>query len=455
MSKLIHEKYILPFMLGLLGLAIRFIFIWHPSQVVFDEFHFGKFVNGYFNGEYFFDIHPPLGKLLIALGGYLGGYQAEFGFNAIGEEFTNNTFIALRFFPAILGAFLPMSVYFLTRSLKGSSIAAFFAGLVIVFENALITQSRFMLLDSMLLFFGFTGLALFFYYRNHQKPYTYLIASGVLMVMALAVKWTGLSFIALAWLLSPWDIYKHKFFWKEIKRRAAALFLIPLAVYLMIFFIHFAMLPKSGQGDAFMSERFLRSIEGSRTFENESINPYNFFQDFGELHGVMFLRNAELKKTHAYSSSFYSWPVMSRTIYYWIQTHDDGNHERIYLMGNPSIWWAAFAFLIVALFLWKPITSYEIKWILFIGWFVNVLPFLTVSRVLFLYHYFTALIFSIIIMSVFISDTLESRKNMRLIVLSSLLVVFICCYIFFSPLTYGLPLSDEQFELRKWLKGWN
>ena len=43
-------------------------------QVVFDEYHFGKFVNGYITGEYFFDIHPPLGKLLLCLVAWMGGY---------------------------------------------------------------------------------------------------------------------------------------------------------------------------------------------------------------------------------------------------------------------------------------------------------------------------------------------------------------------------------------------
>ena len=38
---------------------------------VFDEYHFGKFVNNYNDGKYFFDIHPPLGKLTLAFAGWL------------------------------------------------------------------------------------------------------------------------------------------------------------------------------------------------------------------------------------------------------------------------------------------------------------------------------------------------------------------------------------------------
>ena len=50
-----------------LGLFTRYYSLLWPRQVVFDEVHFGKFVNGYITGRYFFDIHPPLGKQLIAL----------------------------------------------------------------------------------------------------------------------------------------------------------------------------------------------------------------------------------------------------------------------------------------------------------------------------------------------------------------------------------------------------
>lgn len=48
-----------------IAFCTRFYSLFWPNAVVFDEFHFGKFVNNYNTGFYFFDIHPPLGKLTM------------------------------------------------------------------------------------------------------------------------------------------------------------------------------------------------------------------------------------------------------------------------------------------------------------------------------------------------------------------------------------------------------
>lgn len=37
-----------------------------PKVVLFDEVHFGKFVNSHITGHFYFDIHPPLVKLAMA-----------------------------------------------------------------------------------------------------------------------------------------------------------------------------------------------------------------------------------------------------------------------------------------------------------------------------------------------------------------------------------------------------
>ncbi len=91
----------LAWILLIAGLATHSLFFGHPNQTVFDEVHFGKFVSGYYTGEYYFDIHPPLGKLLIAGFGKLFDFRPEFSFANIGDEFPDSKYMALRFLPTL------------------------------------------------------------------------------------------------------------------------------------------------------------------------------------------------------------------------------------------------------------------------------------------------------------------------------------------------------------------
>jgi hypothetical protein len=62
--------------LFVLACITRYYGIWYPNSIVFDEIHFGGFVRDYDIGTYFFDIHPPLGKLTLLWLGNLLGYDA-------------------------------------------------------------------------------------------------------------------------------------------------------------------------------------------------------------------------------------------------------------------------------------------------------------------------------------------------------------------------------------------
>lgn len=453
MRKLTSINYILPAVLVLLGLVTRFIYIWHPEQVVFDEVHFGKFVSAYFKGEYYFDIHPPLGKLLIAFVTYISGFTPGFTFGSIGEHYTDYGFVIMRALPNLFGALLPACVYFLVRSLRGSLLAAFFCGVAVLCENGLLAQSHFIFVDSMLLFFGFSGVILFFWYRNISSKPTILLISGVLIGCSFSVKWTGLSFLAIALGVCFLDfIYKnHKF--RQFVAKCSVLLVVSILVYMTVFAVHFSLLHNSGRGDKFMSPGFLKTLEGSKYENDETITGSGYFEKFFELNKIMYLSNRNLNAEHHNSSQYYTWPVMKRSVYYWVESYGSDKKSRIYMLGNPFVWWTSLAALILGIVFWKPLSP-EKKLFLYFGWLINFLPFVFIGRVMFLYHYFPALLFSIVIMSIFLFDDLKYNMRLKMYMFAGLVLLYVAGFLFFAPLTYGLPLSPEQYDLRMWLDSW-
>ena len=76
--------------LTIIAFILRFYRIGHPDQVVFDEVHFGAFAGQYIRREYYFDVHPPLAKMLNGLAGWMVGFDGGFGFEQIGDSYTSH-----------------------------------------------------------------------------------------------------------------------------------------------------------------------------------------------------------------------------------------------------------------------------------------------------------------------------------------------------------------------------
>lgn len=446
MRKLMRAHWFFPLALILLGLGTRFLFIWHPAEVVFDEVHFGKFVDAYFTGKYYFDIHPPLGKLLVALAAYLGGYRSGFPFLEIGNSYGEVPYVAFRFLPNLAGGLIPFAAFLFFQALGVSRFSSFLASLVLVFENALLVQSHFILVDPFLILFGLLGLASFFHARNRGYSWKWLLWAGFLFSASLSIKWIGLGFFSLAIAVYFSDVLRRALPRRRdglplLVKGAVGLLFLPFLFYLSVFFVHFALLPHSGPGDAFMSQAFQKGEE-------------NFPQRFLELNVVMYKANATLSATHPYSSQFWSWPLMLRPVYYWVKDYEGGKSGRIYLLGNPLVWWLSSLGVLFGLFFWKP-KRREMKTWLYLGYFLNWLPFALIGRVLFLYHYLSALVFAIAIATFYFIDSLgKARENGKGMIAGAIVLLALLGFLFFLPLSYGLPLSSKAYELRVWLPSW-
>ncbi|KAF9977574.1 Protein O-mannosyl-transferase 1 [Actinomortierella ambigua] len=244
--------------LSLLAMWTRFYKISHPDEVVFDEVHFGKFASYYLRRTYFFDVHPPLAKLMIAAMGYFLGYDGHYLFDNIGESYIKNNipYVGLRALPAFLGAATVPLVYLSMREAGYSIVTCFMAAFFVTFDNMMVTQTRLILLDSMLVFFMMCSLYCyirFYKTRNHVK-----------MVGLFTVATIGAAVLYDLWnLLDIRRGLKMSEFMRHFYARAIGLILVPFVIYLFWFYVHFEVLKYSGPGDDFMSTEFQETLQGN------------------------------------------------------------------------------------------------------------------------------------------------------------------------------------------------
>ncbi|ORY62156.1 glycosyltransferase family 39 protein [Pseudomassariella vexata] len=280
----------------ILAFVSRFWGISHPNEVVFDEVHFGKFASYYLEKTYFFDVHPPFGKLLFAFMGWLVGYDGHFHFDNIGDSYIANKvpYVAFRSMPAFLGS-LTVTVTYLIMWESGYSLPACVvaAGLVLL-DNAHIGQTRLILLDATLVLAMACSLLFYikFYKQRHnpfgRKWWKWLILTGFALSCDISTKYVGLfAFVTIgsAVVIDLWDLLDVKRpggaleladFAKHFAARAFGLIAMPFIFYLFWFQVHFSILTRSGPGDDFMTPEFQETLSDNVMMANSiTINYYD------------------------------------------------------------------------------------------------------------------------------------------------------------------------------------
>ena len=408
--------------------AVHLQFLSNTNRYIFDEVHFGGFLSDYINGICFFDIHPPLAKMMLAATGKLTGYQGDFNFSKVETKYTSNFYVPIRLCPALLCT-LVSPLLTATLILQKSSLPmAGLCGILFTFEFNAITQSRLILTDGILYFFVAFSIFITALEERFQSDSFMLILQSLAASFAFCTKFTAAGlFILIA--LSHFKILfinnkKENWFLILCKRGIIVSIVFILFLY-TIMVIHLKLMPNKGYGDLYMQRDFRNLPMFTRVFK---------------LLFAMYRYNSNLRIDHPYKSKWYQWPFVSYTPIY---IYSDYN-KFLFLFSNPIP--AFFSLLgFFTGFFAKDFTCLSYSIIYLISYF----PFIMVDRCVFNYHYEIPLIFGILSLCLSISRILQKLTNARKIeyaIAFLLAIATVACFAFWFPFIYGTEITRDQMN---------
>jgi dolichyl-phosphate-mannose--protein O-mannosyl transferase len=166
----------------------------------------------------------------------------------------------------------------------------------------------------------------------------------------------------------------------------------------------------------------------------------------------MFNYHSKLVAEHYYSSPFYEWPIIWMPL---LDANDAVGADKvsaISCMGNPAIWWVGIPCQIFVLI--RAIVKRDKKaGFLIIAYGAQYLPWMSISRITFIYHYFPAILFVMLMMGYTMDCILKKfRCGRKAIVVYLGIAVFV--FFLFFPVVSGYPISREWGYRLRWLKDW-
>ncbi len=467
------RSFLLLFFLLFLGFFTYFYNYWNPPKQFWDENYHIASAQKYIDRVMFMEPHPPLGKMLIALGEVLlhpntNIDKSSFDRTDYIKHFPKGmSFAGYRLFPALF-AWLNVALFFLILyELTKNDWLSFFGSFLYLFDNALIVHSRAAMLESIQLFFIFG--AIWWFVKKYDSPKSlkdYLIL-GIWSGFAIAVKANSAIVLLLLflWLLKDIRTIGPKF--KEFVG-AGVYVLGAAAIFLGVFYFHFAL------GQKIVNHRtYAASPKYQQIIKNhQTANPANFWVMLQD--NLKYMENYEkgvpklnLCKPGENGSLFIGWPLGIKAISYRWEKHGS-QVQYVYLQGNPVTWMLGLLGVVLSVVLvlavWifgLPVKNRRTFEFIASFSFVYISYMIAVGqipRVMYLYHYFIPLTISYILAVLMLYYLFEEQiKRGDKVVWGSITLIaaaIIFAWWFFSPFTYYKPLNTEQFNKRVWFDYW-
>ncbi len=408
------------------------------TGMYFDELYHGRTAyENLHNLTPYENSHPPLGKLFIMLGVWVFG-MTPFGWRVVGAMFG-------------IGM-LPVLYAFGKRIFKDSNYSLVLTTLF-AFDFMHFTQTRIATIDVYSVFFillmyyyMYQYITMNFFVDGLKKTLKPLALSGLFFGIGAACKWTsiyagaGLAVLLFGSLIARYldfiqanardndaDKAKVKDFWSlTVKTLLWCLLffvVIPFAIYFASYTPYY--IYESGQiqgyGLSGMKDTFIK------------------YQQF------MYNYHSNLKATHPYQSSWYSWPFTVKPMWYYYNSYI--TPEKISTLsasGNPAVWWVSTIGTVALLWarLTKRVAPDKAMQVFTVGILANYLPWVLVTRCTFIYHFFATVPF-ILMATVYALQKLEQKYKDASFIKWFWVGFAILFFILLYPGLSGLPVSSE------------
>ena len=462
----------------------------YMSQTYFDEIYFVRTAEQYLHLQSPYEwTHPPLGKLIQASGIVL------FGFSPFGW----------RFIGVIFGTLMIPVMYLLGKKLLGTWIGAFASAFLLTFDFMHFTMARMGTADTYVVFFSLISQLFFFIYfsnvvKNGWKTSTLPLFLAVFLFMfGFSTKWlvlySAIGMLALLAALRIREIAKVK---TNFKSKYAAFFDHPF--FLLLGYIGLAII-------LYFIIYIPDMLTGRSFFGTNGVIDLQF---------AMYNYHSTLVAQHDFSSAWWSWPIMVSPHGYvplWLDVSyiSEKIDSTISVFGNPGVWWIGFISMIslteravrgkelmhslkkrlkkknkadetlpnvseeppptvlapeesgvesteppesssenhlqYSERRWN-ISAIFITAVFFFSW----IPYILISRVTFIYHFYVSAPFLCLASAYFINKYWQTKWGKAAAII--LFVAVIVLFAVFYPVISGAPVSISWIHKLKWFPSW-
>ncbi len=498
-----------------LSLALRFWGLGRFNTLVFDEVYFATFGNNYITHTPFFNAHPPLSQYIIGIGIWIGSHIPFWQVQINGLAGSLLTPWSYRWINALTGSFIPLVVAAVAYQISHRRSFALLAGLFTACDGMFLVESRYALNNIYIVIFGLLGqwfllLAL----ENQSKKRTFwLIFSGIGFGASAATKWNGLWFLLGAYLIwiVAWLIHLvPAFYFNRNKQGNSGKTISTLNNQRGKIAEEFDLSP-----DVFASSS--NNIVQTPLQKLTQLNIFQMLFFLGIIpaliYSLVWIPHLKLDKrygfievhkqilkfhlhlggnspdVHPYCAAWYKWPLMTRPMAYFYQTAlsltepipvmgpplPPSTGKVIYdvhAMGNPFLWWFGLPALLclLGILVWRFVSFWVkpkrfsstaplnidtgIALFLVLNYAANLLPWVKVTRCVFIYHYMPAVVFTFLAIAWFVDQCIRSYyKELRAIGVTITFIILVA-FVFWMPIYLGLPLSPDAYKLRMWFNSW-